>query len=277
MKTLSSPVMLMLCTALVVLGACDGQPPAAQPIAKAPDEAAANSDEPVADDSVAEEDLSEEDLADLAGLADPAFDPFVDILLVRKALRDLDAGILVDVALQMAEGERELGRERKGFSAESLLNVALRTASDSRDKEALARLAKAVVAMDKQELLEPIEVALKLADAPRKLDPGPQVPLRELTPEAMVLFKTFAREIKICRTICDRAGLDNLRVTIAQLDGLHIRQREYLTKKLIDGLAAVPAQPNPGTAALSLLAGISRQRDSGANADKQAAPQPSQR
>ncbi|MCA9247444.1 MAG: hypothetical protein KDA42_10025 [Planctomycetales bacterium] len=259
MKTKSTPL-FTICLAAILAQGCQ---PSAKPEVESkqrPDEKAAPADETGhGQANEAEASKSETiDAADLAGLEDPEFDRFVDLTKVRSALQELDAGKLVELALRTAEGEQELKRERKGFSAASLLNVALRAASDSQDKEVIARIAEAAKSLGRDEMLPPIQIALKLADAPRKVEEGPKVPLRELSPEAMVLFRTFAKEIKVCRAIGDRKGLEDLRVTIIQLDELHERQKEYLTEKLIDGLAAVPAAPDASTAALSQLAGVPR-------------------
>jgi hypothetical protein len=278
---------LLACLLPIACCACDFQPVAKPSKAESVKNADTRTSDPApkeekpkaavptpADGSRVVEDVVDEEAfldVELAEIEDHAFDRFVDVKIVRKAIQELDTGLLVDVTLQTAEGERVLGRERNGFSANALLNAAIRAATDAGDKESLERLAKAVEVMGKPELVMPIEMALKLADAPRKVDAGPKVPLRELTPEAMVLFKTFVREIKICRTVGDRQGLENLRVTIVQLDGLHPRQQEYLTEKLIDGLAAVPADPDPSAATLAQLAGVTRRGDSKAIIDDESA------
>lgn len=69
----------------------------------------------------------------LEDIDDPAFDKHVDILLVGYAWDQLDAGLLTDCALQLAEGERILMRKHKAISSQQLLAIATKVAADNRD------------------------------------------------------------------------------------------------------------------------------------------------
>ena len=80
--------------------------------------------------------------ADAEDLADPAFDRYVNILLLGKAWDEMDAGLLVDVGLQLAEGERVLQRCHRAIGARKLLELATYVAVETNDKTALERLAK---------------------------------------------------------------------------------------------------------------------------------------
>ena len=121
-------------------------------------------------------------------LQDRAFEKYVDLRLLGRALETLDASLLADCALQFAEGERILLRSHKAFSADGMLNVAIKAAVEKNDGATLARLAKAVASRENAALKAEIAAANKLTSGSRGIDPALMVSIDGTTPEQ---FSTF--------------------------------------------------------------------------------------
>ena len=75
-------------------------------------------------------------------ISDPAFDVYVNPATIGRAYAGIDAVLLTDVALQLAEGERILLRSRNGITATQGLQLALMAASSKQDTTSLERLSR---------------------------------------------------------------------------------------------------------------------------------------
>lgn len=88
---------------------------------------------------------------------DPVFDRYVDVGLLRTAVETLDASLAADVTLQLAEGERILGRSHKSVSAEEAFGLAIQLATGNRDSETIERLAKSSARIERKEWVQRTE------------------------------------------------------------------------------------------------------------------------
>jgi hypothetical protein len=83
--------------------------------------------------------------------SDTAFESYVSSELFTKATESLNADLLADVALQLAEGERVLQRPHFGISSDTVSRLAYRLAKDDSTK---VRLKNAAEKGGKQKLLQ---------------------------------------------------------------------------------------------------------------------------
>ncbi len=143
-------------------------------------------------------------------IVDRPFDTYVSPWLIVKAFHQQDAGLLTDVALQLAEGERVLLRERKGISAKQALNLALRAAMEKQDEDALARWAKAAEITKNEELAARIAEADKLAAVTRSEGSGLLIPVDEVDPQQYALLHQCVQTIRLAKLTGDARVLDDI-------------------------------------------------------------------
>ena len=110
-------------------------------------------------------------------MSDPAFKKFVNIRLMMPAFHARDAGLLTDLALQLAFGESVLERPHKGFTAKDMATLALATATETGDKEALDRLAKFAAKTNDSQMAASISVAKLQASKTRADAPHIMLPV----------------------------------------------------------------------------------------------------
>jgi hypothetical protein len=192
----------------------------------------------------------------LAELVDADFADAVDLAKLRQALRTLNQAVLLEQAGQLARAEQQVGRPHKAIRAEAVFRVLLRAVADTRDREGLERVAAELDKLGKHEFRPLIEQTRKLLSAPRRLDLPPDVPVGEVSPEAILLYNAFKDQIRVARVVGDADVLRELRQQVAGMDELHPKQRSHLMRMTDESLAAVAPKPGFEQVALSRLTGF---------------------
>lgn len=215
----------------------------------------------------ASRDLPEGELSEMSAdpiipeeFQDPLFGRYVNLHLLGQAWRQMDAGLLTDVACQLAEGERILLRPHKVFSADKLFEKAVRVATEKKDKPTLERLAKLADRQKNQALIAQVAGAQKLAGEARAADPALLVPVEETTPEEFASYRQLLDEVTRARIAGQRTRLDDLEAKLKVLEGLSKPQKEYLLRVISGARAVMPKdiQPDALSQALDKLSGESR-------------------
>lgn len=216
---------------------------------------------PLVDDPSADESPSTRE----AGIAmpeddlhDAAFDRYVDIHMVADAVDALDASLLTDAGLQLAEGERILGRPHKAIGSDELLELAAKIAVEGQEKEPIARLKEAAAVLKKKGLAEFIENAEKIGGSSRSIGGGLMVPIDRLRSGCGLLLQEYVDAIRRARLL---KNLDSLKRIAEGLDGeadLPDEHREYLEKILQEAKAATEKTADGSANSLSKLAAASR-------------------
>lgn len=194
----------------------------------------------------------------VADLPDPASDHFVDLALVGQTLNDRNAELLADVTLQLAAGERVLGRTHKsGITARSLLQKAIRVALDARDEATLERLTKAAEAGGDQEWVAQIDNLKRLHGGSRDVDPARQITLDSVQPEVFALLQSVHRDLRTAELLRDATLLDNVEQRLAS-EQIPADQREGLGRLIKQARENLPKEQTPADASLQRLAASSR-------------------
>lgn len=191
-------------------------------------------------------------------LRDSAFESFINLEYARTALKELDPAKITDVALQLAEGERVLGREHASLSSASLIEVAIRTATEDQDRGTLDRLVRYAEQSKNSELVTKVEAATKLASAARKLMRLPTVPVGETTSEGIVLFNAFRDQIRAAAAFRNMDDLMLIQASLGELTELHPKQRQYLAQMIAKVTSSSSRQSSKRALALSKLSGRRR-------------------
>lgn len=195
---------------------------------------------------------------------DPAFDRYVDLLLLGQAWDTLDPVLLTDCAMQLAEGERILMRSHKAVSSTQLMDLAAKVAADKRDTATLDRLAKVYTSTKNNAALEQINTAKKLASASRKVDPAMSVSATETSPDQLALYQDALNGVKAAGLVGDASYFENLEEGLGNkqsiLTNLTEAQRAHLKKIMGEARSSMPKDGDPALAdTLSKLKDASRQ------------------
>lgn len=190
-----------------------------------------------------------------AELVDPAFAGKVDLAAIQRAIGELDAQALMDQAEKLLLAERMLGQKHKSLTFAALVELALRIVADKRDHEALDYITKALARLGVKDFATQLAEANQALDRPRKISAGPNVPLSETTPDAIVLYNALMKQIKIALVVGDRRALASMRQKIPRLSELHTKQRDHLLRLCDDAIASLPVDPPDGVLLLSKLSG----------------------
>lgn len=191
-------------------------------------------------------------------LADPAFARYVDLNLLGQAWEQLDASLLTDCALQLAEGERILMRSHKAITAQQVLELATKIAAEKNDKSTLDRLANVAAATKNTAAAEQIAAAKKLAGVSRKVEAAPTVPATDTNPDQLALYQEAINGAKAATVAADVSYFDNLEAALNDKECILVRlsdtQRKYLTKLISDTrpLLSKTADPKLGATLLKL-------------------------
>lgn len=100
-------------------------------------------------------------------ITDPAFDMYVNPETLELARSNADASLMLDVAMQLAEGEKVLLRSHRGVSADDMLKLAAKVATAKGDEATQARFKKAVEKLGKSNLTAEFDTIAKLAGESR--------------------------------------------------------------------------------------------------------------
>ncbi len=149
-------------------------------------------------------------------MRDVAFERLVDFQLMRTALTTWDAGLLVDVSLQLAAAERTLGRTLPAVNADRLLGLAARMAGADADKASLDRLTRYAQAYRNPQLSQEIESARKLAGRSRDVSDTPRVSVEETSPQAYAEYTSLVREVRLASLVGDFDMLSDIDTQLQQ-------------------------------------------------------------
>ncbi len=189
-------------------------------------------------------------------VADPAFDRYVNLAALADAYQGGNSGIVLDIALQLAEGERILLRSHKAISADELLKSTLQLAKETRDKETIGRLAQVAKSLNKTELAALASAAEKLSSASRSANADLTVSIDNTSLEAFGLIKATLAAITSAKAAQDKEALQEIKTQIDQNDLYADAHKKMLHKQIDAALSAITANPN---SAISKLTANSRQ------------------
>ncbi len=169
-------------------------------------------------------------------LQDPAFDYYVDLVLVGTAWVELDASLITDLALQFMEGERVLLRPHRAIDSGDLMQVAIRLAAVKGDVDTLSRLEKAV------ERSEDKELAKELAEAKQQIKDAEgeesvwSVPVATTSAAEFARYKGVLQDIEAAIVVRDQETLETLKEELQQMMDLPALHRKRLDRKIEQAL-----------------------------------------
>lgn len=196
-----------------------------------------------------------------ANTRDPAFSKYVDFDLLAQAWNEKNAGLLTDVALQFAEGERVLLRRNKDISSDQVFAMALKIAKERHDNDVLMRLATVLEVNKKADLAADAALALKLVAKTRSYDPALVFHADQGNPAVFFILQGTLDEIRSAKIEGNRATLDDIVKRIPELTRLSEVQRKALLKEAQAAVLALPTSAtdiDPAAAALNKLTMESR-------------------
>ena len=168
------------------------------------------------------------------GQADDAFEQYASLKRLAAAWGGMDSALMTDAALQFAEGERVLLRSHKAIKASQILDLAIRMATENKDKESLSRIAKALEKSGDKDRLSQVNLSLKTASAARAVDPV----LNEGNFDARSAIQAAQDEVKSARVAGSKPQLEVLEKSLADLP-ISDKQRESLKKSVADAREAI--------------------------------------
>ncbi len=189
---------------------------------------------------------------------DPSFDRYVNRPLLRRAVQALDPTLLTDVALQFVQGEAVLFRSHKSITAEEVLTLAIQVASDKRDKDALARLARACEQSGHEALSARVKIALELSGASRGVDPVNMVSVATMTPRAFATYQRVLNDLQSNKLHGDEEALRKLREALPTIRYLGDPEREIVEQQIDAALESIPESGNDVAKKLEMLSASSR-------------------
>ena len=192
-----------------------------------------------------------------ASVIDLPFKQYVDITLLRSAYSNGDASSLIDIGLQLQEGERVLQRSHRAFEARQILDIAVRFATAQQDTGSLDRLAKAAELSGNKALVESVNVARQLASQQRAAVPPIPEASETLTLEEIAVLDSIPRQLEKARAIGSRAALLALQSRLEQSPLEQGEYRAYLEAQLVDAISETSDSEEEGDAAIKALEALS--------------------
>ncbi|HUY32800.1 MAG TPA: hypothetical protein VMV69_08460, partial [Pirellulales bacterium] len=145
-----------------------------------------------------------------------------------RAVHDGDAGLLTDVALQLAEGQRVLLRPHKELPTTGVMRMACRLAAGRGDAASLGRLAKAAQTCGDKQLGDDIRAAQKTASEARSPQPALLASVLDMPAETFALYRACLQDIRAARLADDRPLLKTLADALPELPLLSQAQKDCL-------------------------------------------------
>lgn len=191
--------------------------------------------------------------------ADPAFARYVRLSDISDAWSALDPAALTDAGLEMAEGERVLGRtHRSGITADSVLHKAVALATDKRDKETLDRLAATAEERGDAGLKGQVQNARKLSSADRAVDPALQLDIDQTTSSDFARYQELVEAVRSAQLLGDAEALKAIEKRLDQPPALPASQKDEIHKLIVRAREGLPDKLAPAEDALCKLVGPSR-------------------
>jgi hypothetical protein len=193
----------------------------------------------------AAEDVLKASSESAAVLIAPEFAKDFDVDAAVAAYRAEDAKSLLIYAEKLGAAELAIGKKNQALSAVTLYRAAIQAAQERSDLKALDQIQKAIhsgmslPASDQQTLLTELDLAKQLASASRRVDAGPGLKPNQVSAEAISLYNTFAKELRITQEYGTEEELRQLVDGIRQLRELHPKQRDHLIKMAGTALVAI--------------------------------------
>ncbi len=162
---------------------------------------------------------------------DKPFERFAEVLLLAEAWDYHDAATLLDLGLQLAEGERVLLRPHKAFESGKILLLAAHIAGDRRDAATLDRLAKYAGTRKDEALNAALKEARRIAaEAPSEADRLGET-LEDVTPLTLKLHQAAIRKIRALRLAGDAKQLGEFDKHLDRIPALHPGQQNHLDQE----------------------------------------------
>lgn len=181
---------------------------------------------------------------------DPAFNRYVDLLLLGHAWDTQDPVLLTDCALQLAEGERILMRNHKAIASIEVIELATKVAAARQDNATLDRLARMLTATNNAAAIEKVNTARKLASASRKSEPALSVSVTESNPDQLFIYQEALNGAKAATASGDATYFTNLESALADKECILVRlsstQKAYLSKLISETKPLLMKSSNPG-------------------------------
>ena len=180
-----------------------------------------------------------------AALVAPEFAKHLDIDAAVAAYRAEDADVLLAIGQKLGRAERSIGKINQPLPAVSFYRMAIHIGRNNHDLKKLDQLETSISAAnhlskpDQQQLLADLGMAKKFAGASRRIDAGPGLKPNQVSAEAIVLYNTFAREIRITQEYGTEEDLRQLVDAIRQLRELHPKQRDHLATMVSTARVAI--------------------------------------
>jgi hypothetical protein len=165
-------------------------------------------------------------------LHDKPYDRFADVLLLAEAWDYHDAALMLDVGLQLVEGERVLLRPHKAFDSGKILVLAAHVAGDRRDQATLDRLGKFAAARKDVGLNAALHEARRVAaEAPSEADRLGET-LEDITPETLKIHQAALRKIRALRLAGDSNQIEEFDKHVDRIPALHAGQQNHLDQEV---------------------------------------------
>ncbi|MCA9174988.1 MAG: hypothetical protein KDB14_10950 [Planctomycetales bacterium] len=209
----------------------------------------------------AQESPAAQSIPAVSEMYDKDFAKHVEIRLLGVAWQNLDAKLMTDVALQLREGERVLGRKHPKISSRQILNLAAKVAADGGDQETLERLVRVAAANGDETEVTKLKKLQSLAGKSRSsaVDLGgtPIFSADDINQGAVPAFGNMLMQIRAAKVSGARDALTSLPKGAELLSSLRDSHRSRL-KEIIDEAVESIGEADDSIPAIQLLIRDSR-------------------
>jgi hypothetical protein len=186
---------------------------------------------------------------------DPSFSKYVDLSLLTDAVAQVDASLLTDVALSLAEGERVLVRtHRSGLTADQLIARAARLAVALNDKSTLDRIMKAASTCNKPQWSNLLKETREFGGVSRD---GPSVAIGKIDVRAIELTREVQHACHLAQMTGDKSELERLKKAI-EASKADPTVMSYLMDLIGNCIKSLPEKPDSTDKILAEFAAPSR-------------------
>lgn len=193
----------------------------------------------------------------LASLDDPAFRQHVDLKRLGDAYLNSDVQSLIDIGLQLQEGELILQRNHQYFRSGQIFEVALRLAADSGDSESLDRLENAATRTGNKTLAESVAVSRQLTGKKRAAVPPLPEPDDALSAADIASLADLVSRIEKACALGNLNALKKLQVQLEESPLPAGELRTRLEQQITENLTNTPEADPEETTVLQMLESLS--------------------